>query len=270
MWTSAGLAAEFGVQLGQPFRRADVGPPARRAPRTALRAMAWRSRGHPPPCSGQAREQARMVDADAGEGQTRAVAIMDPSVRFQHEIAVWVVLGLFTSSSQALSGFRSAARAGGVRLPVAPDVAVDHQEGRVAQQRQRLDDAAGGFQRRLFGRIAYAHAVVRSVAQGLFDFVAQPGVVDDDVPDAGCGQAPQVPDDQAGRPPAAGAWAAGRSAGACARRGPRPGSWPASERVPDFGFAAVQRVQQAQQGSEHAVALRHLPHIAIHAGMWSR
>ena len=163
MWTSAGLAAEFGVQLGQPFRRADVGPPARVArARTALRAMAWRSRGPSgPPCLGPgprtSQDGRRRCRRRSNAGRRHHGPVRPVPARNRRR----VVLGLFTSSSQALSGFRSAARGvGGVRLPVAPDVAVDHQEGRVAQQRQRLDDAAGGFQRRLFGRIADAHAMV--------------------------------------------------------------------------------------------------------------
>ncbi len=90
--------------------------------------------------------------------------------------------------------------AGGVvrvgRVPVAPDVAVDDKERVVAQKGERLGDAARGLQRGGFGRIADAHAVRGAVAQRAFDFVAEPGVIDDDVADAGRGQARQMPDDQ--------------------------------------------------------------------------
>jgi hypothetical protein len=61
-------------------------------------------------------------------------------------------------------------------IPVAPDVAIDHQEGFVAEQRQGVGDAAGGFQRAgRFRRIADAQAEARAVAERRFDLLRRGG-----------------------------------------------------------------------------------------------
>ena len=99
---------------------------------------------------------------------------------------------------------------------------------RVAEQRQRLGDAAGGLERAAvvaaFERVADRQAEARAVAERLDDLLLEPGGVDDDLAHAVARQRLEVPLDQRlavhleqrlGR--------ACRSAAACARRGRRPG-----------------------------------------------
>src|SRR3546814_16099382 len=81
-------------------------------------------------------------------------------------------------------------------IPVAPDIAVDDQKSLVLEKIQGLRDAAGGFQSLCFGRIRYARPKVAAVAQGVFDLLSQPGVVDDQVGNAGLGQASYMPQDR--------------------------------------------------------------------------
>ena len=76
-------------------------------------------------------------------------------------------------------------------------VAIDDQKRLVTQKGQGSGDAAGGFQASgTFGRIGNAHAVVRTVFQGIFDLLAKPGMVDDDFSKSGLLQAAQVPADK--------------------------------------------------------------------------
>ncbi len=78
----------------------------------------------------------------------------------------------------------------------AVDVARDGDERFLAQQRARGGDAASRLQRARFARVVQARAILAAVAQRLLDQVAQVGVVDDDLGDAGADQVEDVPDDQ--------------------------------------------------------------------------
>ena len=82
------------------------------------------------------------------------------------------------------------------KVVVAEDVAVHHQEERVAEQRQCAADAAGGLQRLGFGRVADRHAEQLAVAERAFDHLAEVGVVDHQFGEAGGAQPFDVPDDQ--------------------------------------------------------------------------
>jgi hypothetical protein len=92
-------------------------------------------------------------------------------------------------------------RVGGARqrrdIRIAPGVAIDHHERCVAEQRQRMGDAAGGFQRALrFGRPPDRDAERRAITQRLHQLVAQMRMVDDDVRDARGDQTLDVPHDE--------------------------------------------------------------------------
>ena len=198
MWTSR-TAAEFGVSSAS---RSGV-PTSSTCLCAALRArMAWRSRGHPP-CLGPGREQARMVDADAGEGQTRAVAIMDPSVRFQHNRRRGGAGVVQHARRCPVSGRRP----GRGRRPAA-----SHQTSPLTTRKGAspsrgsawtMPPAVSSASVRANNGCA-RHGPIRRPGPVRF---RGPASVDDDVPDAG-GGTPQVPDDRGCRP--AQAWATGR------------------------------------------------------------
>ncbi len=69
---------------------------------------------------------------------------------------------------------------------VRPDITVDDHEGILAQQRQRLEDATPGFERRgRFRRVAYMHPVGSAVAEVVHEHLAEMGMVDHDIAQAG-------------------------------------------------------------------------------------
>ena len=75
-------------------------------------------------------------------------------------------------------------------VEIAPGVAADDRERRVVrfalgEQRQGASDAAGRFQRLTLGRVGDVHAVGAAIAQSSRNLLTQPGVVDDDLGDAG-------------------------------------------------------------------------------------
>ena len=85
-------------------------------------------------------------------------------------------------------------------VQIAPGVAADDRERRVVrfvpgEQRQGACNAAGRFQRLTLGRVGDVHAVGAAIAQGSWNLLTQPGMVDDDLGDAGRRQLFQVPDD---------------------------------------------------------------------------
>ena len=83
------------------------------------------------------------------------------------------------------------------KTPVTPDVAIDHEEGRVAQQWQGMGDATRSFEGAgRFGRIRDAQPPSTTIAQCRFDFPAQMGVIDDDFMEPGHSQSFKMPDDQ--------------------------------------------------------------------------
>ena len=113
---------------------------------------------------------------------------------------------------------------------VGPDVAVHDQEWRVAEQRQRGEQAAAGAER-LGALLAVTDREPerRAVAERLADALALPGEVDDDVAHAEIHEARRGGTRSAGaRRLRAAASAASRSAGACARRARRRGSSPST------------------------------------------
>ena len=76
-------------------------------------------------------------------------------------------------------------------------VGADHQEGRVPEQGQGLDNAPGRLQRTgWFPRIANLHAVSPAVAQEFGDSFTQPAEIDDHLLDAGRLEAFEMMDDQ--------------------------------------------------------------------------
>ena len=75
-------------------------------------------------------------------------------------------------------------------IDVGKYVAVDDEEGITAEQRQGGGDTAGGFQSlAAFGRVGNVHAIGCAVAEGVFDLLSEPGMVDDDFSDTGGGKA---------------------------------------------------------------------------------
>src|SRR5690606_26028418 len=80
---------------------------------------------------------------------------------------------------------------------VGPDVAVDGDEGIVAQRTERVPHAAAGLQRHLaLVRVADRQAPVAAVAQRLGELVGEPGGVHHHLGHPGRGEAFQVPRDQ--------------------------------------------------------------------------
>ncbi|EWH00042.1 hypothetical protein Q427_21630 [Halomonas sp. BC04] len=82
------------------------------------------------------------------------------------------------------------------RVQVAPDVAVDQQEGRVAQQRQCAVNAAAGLERALLPAPGDGDVESRAITQGLDDLLGTVADVDHHLVDAGRCQALQVMDDE--------------------------------------------------------------------------
>ena len=75
-------------------------------------------------------------------------------------------------------------------------IGIDCRERRDPEQRQRVGDAAGGFQRLRFARIRDTDAEARAVAQRLLDLRAEMRMIDHDLPDARRGKFFNVPDNQ--------------------------------------------------------------------------
>ncbi len=140
-----------------------------------------------------------MVGAEAGEGQPWLAVGVDEAVGGEVEVAFRVVLGVVHQQQVGERAVGAQAVGGGAQggeVGVAEDVAVDDDEGRVAEQRQGVADAAGGLQRAGLGRPGDAHAEGCAVAERLFQPVAEVGVVDHQLAKAGIAQALDVPHDQ--------------------------------------------------------------------------
>ena len=146
-------------------------------------------------------EKLGAVEADAAEGAggLRGFGIGNLAAGLQAEVALRVVRGVGHEPEvgEGVRAHLGGTFDGGAAVEIGEDVAVDHQEGFAAQERQGGGDAACGFQPAgCFGRISDRHAVTAAVAEALFDFFAKPGVVDNDFPDACGGQAAQMPADE--------------------------------------------------------------------------
>ncbi|MNE51165.1 hypothetical protein D3C80_1457790 [compost metagenome] len=81
-------------------------------------------------------------------------------------------------------------------IVVGPDIPVDDKESLVTQQRQRTENSATGFQGFAFGGVANADTVARSIAEIVFDLLAEPGMIDHNLGKPGSGQRSQVVLDQ--------------------------------------------------------------------------
>ena len=169
-------------------RRRPSAPPWRSplsAPRVrGARAAAARAA---PRARRDAGEQRRPVDADAREGERAAPAHCRrvPPRRARSRRRGWCG-GLSTSTrcaSRRVGQRASRRRANGV---VAVDVAVDHEERRVAEQRQRVRDAAGGLERLALARVGDAHARTRAPSPSAASMLrAEVRVVDHELAEAG-------------------------------------------------------------------------------------
>ena len=135
---------QLAIEFRQPFGRADVGP----APgvQFALN-VAARDRGVEQRAQFERRvradagEEGRVEDADAGVSVRRPAVGQRHRVALQREVAASVLRRVGdedqVGEGVVLGAERGGERRGAGNIPVAPDVAVDHQEGRFAEARQR-------------------------------------------------------------------------------------------------------------------------------------
>src|SRR6185436_7167443 len=82
------------------------------------------------------------------------------------------------------------------KITFAVDVRVYQQERLSPEQRQRIGDAAGGFQALALARVAQAQPIAAAVAQPLDDALAEVRHVDHRLAKAGARQALEMPADQ--------------------------------------------------------------------------
>src|SRR5947209_18642300 len=82
------------------------------------------------------------------------------------------------------------------KVEVAEEVAVDDEEGLVAEQGQGLSNSARGFERFGFARVADCDAKAASVAQRRLDHVAEMRVIDHDLANARARERLDRPGDQ--------------------------------------------------------------------------
>jgi len=81
---------------------------------------------------------------------------------------------------------------------VAPDIAVDDEEGPLAEDRERIQDSAAGLQRgKALLRVRDGEAITVPVSHGPADLLAEPSEVDDHSPQPGAGNGLKLPLDQA-------------------------------------------------------------------------
>ena len=99
-------------------------------------------------------EQAHAVQAYTGESAGALAACCEASVP-QHEIALRVVGGIGHQNQMREVRVQFALREAR-EIEVAVQIAIDHQERICAQQRQRVRDAARGFQGLALGRVVDA------------------------------------------------------------------------------------------------------------------
>ena len=193
------LSAELLIQFGEACRRTHVDPAAVMAfpgdDTFGDGSVEQRAHLHHRPSRHRGEEVGR-EHARAGVGQRRAEARARVMNDFAIETKVAArVLWRIGNKDEMRPPAGQCERA--LEVPVAPDVAVDHEKGLVAEQRQRVGDAAGGFQRTgRFRRIADRQAELCAVAQRIDDLLAEVRVVDDHVAKAAGGEAFEVPDDQ--------------------------------------------------------------------------
>src|SRR5712691_1008885 len=81
-------------------------------------------------------------------------------------------------------------------VEVAEEVAVDDEEGPVAEQGQRLGNSPRGFERLGFVRVADCDAEAASIAERSFDHVTEMRVIDHDLANARARERLDRPGDQ--------------------------------------------------------------------------
>jgi hypothetical protein len=115
-----------------------------------------------------------MVEADAGEGVAR-VPFCENLSAAQGEVADRVVLRVVHEDQVGEPIFRQADSA---EVHVGPDISVDHQEGFIAEQRQRPKNASPRLKGPPLGRVPDLQPPRRPVPQRMLDLVPEMGVVD--------------------------------------------------------------------------------------------
>ncbi len=80
-------------------------------------------------------------------------------------------------------------------IVIAVNVTVDDGEGRIAQQWQRIGNAARSFQNGVFRRVVDVNAVAAAIAQCVFNLHAEVRVIDNNVADTGARQVLDMPHD---------------------------------------------------------------------------
>ena len=139
-------------------------------------------------------QQFAAINADAGERQSRFALRMQPAFVVEGEVAAWM-LHRVVHHHQVYETRRLLRQTR--EVVIAPDVAVDREEGLVAQPAQRLQHATPGFQRfGAFVRIVQAQAPARTIAERRLETIGEPGDIDHDLGDAGGREFLQMPFDQ--------------------------------------------------------------------------
>src|SRR5881396_68112 len=153
-------------------------------------------------------------------------------------------------------------------VEVAEEVAVDDEEGFIAEQGERLGDSPGGFERLGFARVADCDAEAASIAKRSFDHVAEMRVIDDDLANTRARERLDRPDDQrlashfekhlgdrVGEGPHAFAPPRGKNHGLHRSK---------SERVANALFLPLELLEQAPEPGKLAITLARAPQVAHH------
>ena len=142
---------------------------------------------------GNAGEQARMQHGNAGKSQRFS---RNKHLSGKGKIAARFPRGRRREQEMG-KAVRRAVFAEAAQVGVAPDVGIDDEKRRFTQQRQGLDDAAGGFQPFFrFARVVDAQAVGAAVAERVGNHRAAIAEVDDHFAESGMRKAPQLPADK--------------------------------------------------------------------------
>ncbi|MNT00179.1 hypothetical protein D3C72_1346030 [compost metagenome] len=133
------------------------------------------------------------TDARIGQAWTFAVVVQH-AVRVQPVVTVGVLRGVVDQHQMRFAGRFTRQRG---EIEIGPDIPVHHQERVFPQRRQRVENAATGFQR----GIAFVHemqvqAPLAAIAQCGRELLGEPCGVDHHVADAQRSQPLQVPHDQ--------------------------------------------------------------------------
>jgi hypothetical protein len=214
------------------------GPGQRSAPSRAARSRGPAAGAAAAACPARCRRTAPPEQAHAGPGEASAASATGGAGASMPKSPCGWCGALGTSHRWASSGpCAKRCKAAGSNTKPGRKTSPDTTQKAVAQQRQRLGDATGGFQRpamvAAFAAVVDAQAPARAVAQRGRELLFQPGGVDHHLVHAASGQRQQVPFDQrpaaapqqrlgrvVGQRPQALAAAGGQDQGACGH-GPR-------------------------------------------------